>query len=398
MTLRISLAIAALTACVAPAGAQAPDPAAAAEARCAARIERESATKADAEAALGACAEAVAANSSSPRARYLHGRALYLLERDDDALSALAAAAEAGSADAARLLGLMHRWGYGVAADPVKAVRFYRQALNGGATLAAIDLADAMRDGTGIAKDLAGAADLYRQAADAGLARGALGLGYAYETGAGVAPDIGRAVALYRTAAAKGDPQAQYNLGVLADQGRGLKRDRAEALRWYRLSAAGGSTEAIYALALAHQNGTGVARDLAEAERWLLKGIEAGDAIDAPNGLAFLYARQGRDLDKAAALAEGALKAAPDNAAVMDTLGLIRLRQGRPAEAAAVLETSVAADPTALHHARLGDAYQALGRVAEAREAWRRALAALDASASDGEPSAAGLRRKISGR
>jgi len=207
--------------------------------------------------------------------------------------------------------------------------------------------------------------------------------------------NLARAIELYRSAASKGESQAQYNLGLLSAQGRGLPLDLAEALRWYRLSAGNGSSDAMFELGKAYADGRGVAKDLAEAERWYRRGIAAGDEVGSPNGLAYLFAMQGRNLEEASALAEKALKAAPDNAAVMDTLGLIRFRQKRMAEAAALLEKSVALEPTPLHHARLGDIYAAQGRTDKARAAWRRALAALAGAPGDQEITAQELRGRL---
>jgi TPR repeat protein len=394
--MRYLLPAAAAAALVCAPAFAAPAPAGVAAERCESLGSTDELGKENAQQVVEACGEALAGAPDDARTRYMLGRALYLLERDEEALESLTAAGAGGIAEALHLLGTMHLWGYGTGKDEALAADHYRRALDAGHVPAAVELGRLHASGSGVGKDEAKAVALFQQAADAGIADGELALGYAYETGAGVPQDLGKAVTLYRSAAAKGDHQARYNLGVLSSQGRGLPEDASEAARWYRLAAEAGSTDGMLALAIAHQEGNGVAKDLAEAEAWLRKGIAAGDKVGAPNSLAFMYAGQRRNLAEAATLAEGAHKEAPEDAAVMDTLALIRMIEGRLPEAEALMVKSVAVDPSAEHHARLGDVYAAMDRLEEARTHWRLATEAL----GEGKPSevtAAELEAKIAG-
>lgn len=349
----------------------------------------------EAEAALSACNEALASRID-PRLAYQKGRALYFLERDAEALAAYQIAHQGGYAMATTQVAVMHHEGYGVAKDPVKALELYKRGLAGGDSSAAVGLANLLSEGGVIPKDLVAAAGYWRRAADAGLPEGELGLGFAYQNGLGVEKDLTRAVQLYGSAAAKGESQSQYNLGVLSLQGTGVPLDLTEALRWFRLSAENGSLDGIFEVGRAYAEGRGTAKDPVEAERWYRRGIAAGDEVNSPNSLAYLFALQGRNLEEASGLAEKALKASPRNTAVMDTLGLIRFRQKRLPEAAALMEETVKLKPeTALYHARLGDIYAAIGRRSEARSAWRRALRALAQSPENQEITAAELRRRL---
>lgn len=396
-----------------------------------ARCEAVKAGSEDAQAVLAACSEALSFNRGDPRLLYWKGRALFTLHRDAEALEAYTAAAEKGWAPAIHQLGVMHHWGYGVPEDPAKGATLYRRALEAGDMSAAIPLARLLREGGGVAKDPAASAALYRRAAEAGLSDGDFGLAYAYETGAGVQPDLATAIKFYRKAAAKGNADAQHNLGVLAEHGRGMAANLGEAVRWYGLAARGGSADAQYKLGvlaehgrgmpqnfdealrwyklsaeagstdgmvgmgLAYAHGRAVAKDTAEAERWYRKAIEAGDTTNAPNKLAYLYASENRNLDEAARLAEGALKAGAGQAATMYTLAAVRIRQKRVAEALDLLQQSAALDPTAYHQVRLGDLYAAMGMQEEARKAWQRALAALAREPRDARVTAEDLRRKL---
>ena len=343
--------------------------------------------------ALAACAPPA---DATPRHLFLHGRALYAASQDAEALAAFEAAGERGYAPALDWAGSLHQYGQGTTADPARARAFYERALAAGHLASAMPLGQMHLSGTGAAKDPAKAAALFRRASDADLADGHVNLGYAYETGAGVPKDIKRAVELYRKAAAANSPYAQANLGVLYSQGRGVTRNDAESVRWLQLAAAQGHKDAMFNLGLAYDKGVGIPASPEQAEHWWRKSTEAGDEVDAPNSLAYLYARQNRKLDEAEALATAALKAGPANPAVMDTLGYIHLLRGQPAKAALLFRQAAALRPSPLFISRLGDAYAALGLKADAREAWRRALALrpkVDAGVTQAE-----LRRKLAGR
>ena len=65
----------------------------------------------------------------------------------------------------------------------------------------------------------------------------------------------------------------------------------------------------------------------------------------------------------------------PDDPAITDSLGWVLYLQGKTADAIPLLEKAAAADPgEAAINEHLGDAYWAIGRIYEARYAWRAAL------------------------
>ncbi|MFQ3665476.1 MAG: tetratricopeptide repeat protein [Sphingomonadaceae bacterium] len=128
---------------------------------------------------------------------------------------------------------------------------------------------------------------------------------------------------------------------------------------------------------------------------WFLRGSaheQAGDwaraepdlrvAVDLqPDNAVFLnylgYSLLDRNqrLDEAEALIARAFAAAPDNGAIIDSMGWAAFVRGRYAEAVELLEQARAAepsDPTVADH--LGDALWRVGRRIEARHAWNSAL------------------------
>lgn len=138
-----------------------------------------------------------------------------------------------------------------------------------------------------------------------------------------------------------------------------------------------------------------IRREQAKSVEWLEAVLdEFPDDPSASNDLGYLWAEQGKHLLRARQMIERAVQAEPDNGAYRDSLGWVLFQQGKHREAVAELEKAVEldknstkskdkkdktdADPTILEH--LGDAYQALGEQAKAKDAWRRAAEAYGKS------------------
>lgn len=93
------------------------------------------------------------------------------------------------------------------------------------------------------------------------------------------------------------------------------------------------------------------------------------------NNLAFLLAEEKQNLDQARALVNTALKQAPGNPQVLDTLALIEIQSGRPTEALSQLtKLSKALPGDAGIHYHLGLALQQTGKAEQARAAFEVAL------------------------
>ena len=93
------------------------------------------------------------------------------------------------------------------------------------------------------------------------------------------------------------------------------------------------------------------------------------------NYLGYSWADRGDHLAAAERMIETANRQLPDNAAVTDSLGWVRLRQGKIAQAVDLLQRAAELAPLdATINFHLGDAYWAAGRKIEARYQWQRAL------------------------
>jgi len=93
------------------------------------------------------------------------------------------------------------------------------------------------------------------------------------------------------------------------------------------------------------------------------------------NYLGYSWTEQGRNLDRAHKMIERAVALRPDDAAIVDSLGWLDLKQGNIKGSVQLLQRAVElepTDPTLNEH--LGDAYWAAGRKLEAQFQWRRAL------------------------
>lgn len=105
---------------------------------------------------------------------------------------------------------------------------------------------------------------------------------------------------------------------------------------------------------------------------------------DVLNALGYLLAEEGQRLDEATELVQQALDQRPWSGAYTDSLGWVRYRQGRFAEAIEALEQAarwMPGDPEILEH--VADAWLGAGDAERAVQLYEEALEALDGSGSD---------------
>jgi len=117
--------------------------------------------------------------------------------------------------------------------------------------------------------------------------------------------------------------------------------------------------------------------DETKSIEYLEKALELKpDYDDALNHLGYMWAEKGKNLPKARAMIEQALKAEPENPAYMDSMGWVLFKQGKHSEALDWLlkarQRMTEPDATVLDH--VGDAAAACARWDLAREAWAASL------------------------
>jgi TPR repeat protein len=161
--------------------------------------------------------------------------------------------AEGGDASAEFHLGLMRRFGLGVAADADAARALNRQAAEQGYPQARqLMVANCLGDFGDPADECPQAVAWLRADATGGNVEDQTALGAMYLLGRGVDRDEVEAVAWFRKAAEGGDVRAQVQLGAIYASGAGpVAADPAQSLVWYRKAAAQGDETAKRVIALA---------------------------------------------------------------------------------------------------------------------------------------------------
>jgi tetratricopeptide (TPR) repeat protein len=117
--------------------------------------------------------------------------------------------------------------------------------------------------------------------------------------------------------------------------------------------------------------------DRVEAAKYFEKSLALAPEFDeALNYLGYMWAEHGENLEQARDLIARALKAEPDNAAYLDSMGWVLFKLNQPKEALGYLLKSAAAseEPDATIYDHLGDVYDVLQQPDKAREAWRKSL------------------------
>ncbi len=117
--------------------------------------------------------------------------------------------------------------------------------------------------------------------------------------------------------------------------------------------------------------------DTARGEK-ILEAVlaEQPDDPSVNNDLGYLYADEGKNLERAEKMIRLAVTAEPKNVAYLDSMGWVLFKLGRYEEARTYLEKAIASpsgsDATIWEH--LGDCYDRLKLREKSSEAWKKAL------------------------
>lgn len=117
----------------------------------------------------------------------------------------------------------------------------------------------------------------------------------------------------------------------------------------------------------------------------------------AGNDLGYMWAEEGKNLDKAESLIRIALQEEPDNGAFLDSLGWVLYKRGRFAEARGCLEQAIKGlvrpDPVVLDH--LGDVLYRLAQKDQAADRWQKSLERMGDQPQDDGPEIKLLRLQL---
>ena len=125
------------------------------------------------------------------------------------------------------------------------ALRLWTPLAEQGNAIAQTNLGLMYRYGQGVAQDYKTAVKWYTLAAEQGDAKAQTLLGEMYYIGHGVAQDYKTAVKWYTLAAEQGNAKAQYNLAWMYANGQGVAQDYVKAHTWFNITAIDGDADAI---------------------------------------------------------------------------------------------------------------------------------------------------------
>lgn len=199
---------------------------------------------------------------------YQEGRAAYIQGDYQAAYNILRPLADAGDANAQKMMGIMYDYGQGVGADPETALEWYIRSAEQGQTAVQYQVGAKYFKGETIPRDYDAAAKWWRMAADGGQVDAQFNLGLMYFRGLGLTQDDNMAANMFGLAAEQGHGHAQYSLGVMYAFGRGVQRDYDQAREWFLKSADQGIAQAQYNLGIFYENGNGVEADTEQARDW----------------------------------------------------------------------------------------------------------------------------------
>lgn len=226
-------------------------------------------------------------------------------------------AADAGESDALAYLGFMAENGEAGEPDADAARDYFTRAAEAGSAVAQAKLGHLYLTGDdGVAADPAKALAWFRKAADQGHPTGFMGLAYFYDSGTVVDQDPEQAHEWYQHAAEAGMVDAQLRLAYSA-LGQGDLEGQTEAGAWFARAAAQDNPQALndYAWLLATSSFDGV-RNGTQAVTLALQAVERHRSPSYLDTLAAAYAETGK-YDRAVATQEEALTLVPEGEAAL---------------------------------------------------------------------------------
>ncbi len=207
---------------------------------------------------------------------YEEGRSAYINGDYSTAMNILSPMAEAGDAEAQKMLGIMYDYGQGVDEDPNTALQWYIRSAEQGQTAVQYQVGAKYFKGETIPQDYNEAARWWQMAADGGQVDAQFNLGLMYFRGMGITQDDVTAAGMFQQAAEQGHGNAQYSLGVMFAFGRGVDRDYQIAREWFVQAADKGVAQAQYNLGIFYENGNGVEQNIEQAKNWYQLAADQG--------------------------------------------------------------------------------------------------------------------------
>jgi len=220
---------------------------------------------------------------------YGGGRQDYINGDYQAAYDKLRPLADAGDAEAQKMMGIMYDYGHGVTADPAEAMVWYKRSAEQGQPAVQYLVGAKYFKGENVPQDYIEAAKWWELADNGGQVDAQFNLGLMYSRGLGIEQNDQRAAELFLRASSQDHAHAQYSVAVMYAFGRGIEKDYSIALDWFTKSAEKSVAQAQYNLGIFYENGYGVGKDLTISGEWYRLAAAQG-LLEAQNKLASMSA------------------------------------------------------------------------------------------------------------
>ncbi|MBF0501904.1 MAG: sel1 repeat family protein [Candidatus Riflebacteria bacterium] len=185
--------------------------------------------------------------------------------------------AEKGDHPSQSIMGLIFKYGLGVATNTSEAGNWYRKAAEGGIPTAMVSLGKLLQEGDGCSKDEVEAFRWFERSAKLKNTDGLFETGMCFYKGKGAAQDFSQARQYFEAAGKEGpNVNALYYLGIIHNRGKGLEKNPALAMKYFLQAADHGLKEAQFQVGEMYRHGVGGKKDLARAEEYFRKSSENG--------------------------------------------------------------------------------------------------------------------------
>lgn len=223
----------------------------------------------------------------------------------------------------------------GIPADPERALRLWKRAVDGGSSAARLNLGSRLLLNDDASDDARAVALLDAIEVDLLTPFAAYPMGRAYLFGHGVEQDMGRGARLMMTAveATPTNIDAQFLLGRAYQNGWGIPADPAAAFRHMKLAADGDDARAQWHVGMMLLHGDGTAPNPVLARRYVGRSADGGHVDGMISMAAMLALGQGGAVDGAEARRWYARAAETGSAHALRGLGaMLLVGEGGPAD------------------------------------------------------------------
>lgn len=285
--------------------------------------------------------------------------------------------ANQNNSDAQFNLYLMYDKGETEYPDKNKALFWLIKSAENGNSKAQNNLGTLLLEGKEIKKDYKRAFELFTQASSTSI-EAQLSLGHMYFHGKGVKQDYKNAFYWYEKAADNNSSTGQFECGVMSFYGKGTEQSYETALKWFlKANKNGNRLAGCYLVVLLSKEHKKYNKD--KQEKALELVISKLKNADDFNSAALILSENNTAVDEALKLVQLSIKEKPDCSNYITTLAYVYYKQQKYKEAIEEAQKALLLNSNCYKvHILLGDTYEAVGEIDNAKKEWRLALENAD--------------------